>query len=195
MVSSHAWCLHVLILQWSYLSFCLFYSGSLWVQAVSWTQWLTNSCLPIHPRMHQPTGQHLLNSRLNLNQSRAKRNRRAPSRRLNPTYRHKRGFFVQPESKSQNESCWCLNVGFRAAPDHKIDSVSRGLRRRLNKLDAKCGNLKFSIYEEKCDPSQFRFLEQSVGPDPNESKNLPCVSPATFAASDTNSGIRESGDQ
>jgi hypothetical protein len=104
-------------------------------------------------------------------------------------------YFVQPESKSQNESCWCLNVGFRAAPDHKIDSVSRGLRRRLNKLDAKCGNLKFSIYEEKCDPSQFRFLEQSVGPDPNESKNLPCVSPATFAASDTNSGIRESGDQ
>jgi hypothetical protein len=44
------------------------------------------------------------------------RNRRAPSRRLHPTYRHKQGdYFVQPESKSQNESCWCLNVGFRAA--------------------------------------------------------------------------------
>ena len=106
-------------------------------------------------------------------------------------------FFVQPESKSQNESCWCLNVGFRAAPGHglKKDSVSKGLRRRLNKLDDQCRNLKFSIYEEKCDPSQFRFLDQSVGPDPNESKNLPCVSPAPFAASDTNSGIRESGDQ
>ena len=104
-------------------------------------------------------------------------------------------FFVQPESKSQNESCWCLNVGFRAAHGLKKDSVSKGLRRRLNKLDDQCRNLKFSIYEEKCDPSQFRFLEQSVGPDPNESKNLPCVSPATFAASDTNSGIRESGDQ
>lgn len=106
-------------------------------------------------------------------------------------------YFVQPESKSQNESCWCLNVGFRAAPDHglKKDSLSRALRRRLNKLDDQCSNLKFSIYEEKCDPSQFGFLEQSVGPDPNESKNLPCVSPATFAASDTNSGIRESGDQ
>ena len=107
-------------------------------------------------------------------------------------------FFVQPESKSQNESCWCLNVGFRAAPGHglKKDSVSKGLRRRLNKLDEPCGSLKFSIYhEEKCDPSQLRFLEQSVGPDPNESKKLPCVSPAPFAASDTNSGIRESGDQ
>jgi hypothetical protein len=39
-------------------------------------------------------------------------------------------------------------------------------------------------------------LDQSVGPDPSdESKNLPCVSPATFAASGTNSGIHESGDQ
>ena len=111
--------------------------------------------------------------------------------------KQKGDYFVQPESKSQNESCWCLNVGFRAAPDHglKNDSLSKGLRRRLNKLDGQCGSLKFSIYEEKCDPSQLRFLEQSVGPDPNESKKLPCVSPATFAASDTNSGIRESGDQ
>ena len=99
-------------------------------------------------------------------------------------------FFVQPESKSQNESCWCLNVGFRAAPGHglKKDSVSKGLRRRLNKIEAECGQ--FSIYEEKCDPSQFRVLDQSVGPDP---KN--CVSPATFAASGTNSGIHDSGDQ
>lgn len=104
-------------------------------------------------------------------------------------------FYVQPESKSQNESCWGLNVGFRAAPDHnrKKDSVSKGMRRRLEKIDALRG--KFSIHEEKCDPSQFRVLDQSVGPDPIESKNLPCVSPTTFAASGTNSGIHESGDQ
>lgn len=97
--------------------------------------------------------------------------------------------FVQPESKSQNESSWRLNVIFRDAPDHVLnkDSVSRGLRRRLNKIEAECGQ--FSIYEEKCDPSQFRVLDQSVGPDP---KN--CVSPATFAASGTNSGIHEAGD-
>ena len=100
--------------------------------------------------------------------------------------------FVQPESKSQNESSWRLNVIFRDAPDHVLnkDSVSRGLRRRLNKIEAECGQ--FSIYEEKCDPSQFRVLDQSVGPDPIESKN--CVSPATFAASGTNSGIHEAGD-
>ena len=76
--------------------------------------------------------------------------------------------FVQPESKSQNESSWRLNVIFRDAPDHVLnkDSVSRGLRRRLNKIEAECGQ--FSIYEEKCDPSQFRVLDQSVGPDPIE---------------------------
>ena len=122
MVSSHdsdAWCLHVLILQWSYLSFCLFYSGSLWVQAVSWTQWLTNSCLPIHPRIHQP---HLLNSRLNLNQSRAMRNRRAPSRRLHPTYRHKKGIILF--SPSQNRKMNRVGVWTSVSVPHLV-MVSR----------------------------------------------------------------------
>ena len=105
---------------------------------------------------------------------------------------------VQPWSKSQNASGWCLNVFVRAAESFKKSSARKTMRRRL--LTAGCDGFEegnFTIYVTTCDPSQSHVLDQSVGQDPSvESKNLPCETNfAAALASGTHSGIQDSGDQ
>ena len=107
-------------------------------------------------------------------------------------------FVVQHESNSQNG--WSLNVFVRPSlqdGSFKRDSVAKTMSSVLVN-HAHILKVDFKVCKALCAPSQSLILDQSVCGDPRvETRNQlePCVTPATPAASGTNSGIQNSGDQ